>query len=116
MAPNPERPRTLELLEPSTLLIEWEDGHESLYAHRYLREICECAGCIDEWTRRPILDPAKLPPDLRITGWEGTGHYGVNLRFSDGHSTGIYSFRSLRAACPCPECAGARRSAGAGLE
>jgi len=106
----------LELLEPSTLLIEWEDGHESLYAHRYLREICECAGCIDEWTRRPILDPAKLPPDLRITGWEGTGHYGVNLRFSDGHSTGIYSFRSLRAACPCPECAGARRSAGAGLE
>ncbi len=97
-------PVAIELLEPRTMLIEWADGHESLYPHRTLRERCECAACIDEWTRKPILDPAKLPEAIRITKWERTGRYGLNLHFSDGHGTGIYTFRVLRAGCPCPEC------------
>ena len=98
------RPVAIELLEPNMLLIEWVDGHESLYSHRLLRERCECAACVDEWTRKAILDPATLPEDLRIESWEHTGHYGLNLKFSDRHATGIYSFRALRAGCPCPEC------------
>ncbi len=48
--------------------------------------------------------PAKLPEAIRITKWERTGRYGLNLHFSDGHGTGIYTFRVLRAGCPCPEC------------
>jgi DUF971 family protein len=102
-APEHE-PVAIELLEPRTLLIEWADGHESLYPHRLLRERCECAACVDEWTRRPILDRAKLPAELRIVAWEHTGRYGLNLRFSDGHATGIYSFRALRGGCPCLAC------------
>ena len=106
--PAPEsRPVAVENLEPATLWIEWADGHESLYPHRLLRERCECAACVDEWSRRPILDPATLPIDLRLDRWDPTGRYGLNLFFSDGHSTGIYSFRLLRAMCPCPECSGA---------
>ena len=96
----------VELLEPATLLIVWGDGHESLFSHRSLRESCECASCVDEWSREPILDSANLPVDLHCTGFDLTGNYGLNLRFSDGHATGIWSFERLRASCACPECDG----------
>ena len=58
----------VELLKPATLLIVWGDGHESLYSDRSLRESCECAACIDEWSREPILDPATLPAGLHPPG------------------------------------------------
>ena len=96
----------VEILEPATLLIVWGDGHESLYPHRFLRESCECAACIDEWSREPILDPATLPVDLHCTGFDPTGRYGLNLRFSDGHNTGIWTFERLRMNCTCLECEG----------
>lgn len=96
----------VELLKPATLLIVWGDGHESLYSDRSLRESCECAACIDEWSRAPILDPATLPADLHLTGFERTGRYGLNLAFSDGHGTGIWTLERLRGACPCPDCDG----------
>ena len=101
---NATRPANFEFLAPATLLIEWQDGHTSLFPHRLLRERCECAACVDEWTRKPILDPATLPDDIHVTAWEPTGRYGLNLHFSDRHQTGIYSFRALRALCPCGEC------------
>ncbi|MGE4618938.1 MAG: DUF971 domain-containing protein [Planctomycetota bacterium] len=94
----------IEMLEPTTLLIVWSDGHESFFSHRSLRESCECAACIDEWSREPILDPATLPEGLHCTGFDRTGRYGLNLKFSDGHATGIWSFERLRNHCPCPEC------------
>ncbi|MDE0959162.1 MAG: DUF971 domain-containing protein [Planctomycetota bacterium] len=98
------RADVVELLKPAMLLIVWGDGHESLFPHRPLRESCECAACIDEWSRKPILDPKSLPVDLHCTSFERTGRYGLNLTFSDGHGTGIWSLDRLRAACPCPEC------------
>ena len=94
----------VELLEPATLLVVWSDGHESLYSHRGLRETCECASCVDEWTREPLLDPDSLPESLRCVAVEPTGRYGLNLKFSDGHATGIWSLERLRKSCPCPEC------------
>lgn len=102
------RAEVVELLQPATLLIVWGDGHESLFPHRSLRESCECAACVDEWSREPILDPDDLPADLHCTGFERTGRYGLNLTFSDGHGTGIWSLDRLRDSCPCPECEGSR--------
>ncbi|NIU78911.1 MAG: DUF971 domain-containing protein, partial [Gammaproteobacteria bacterium] len=46
------------------LRIEWKDGHESLYSPRYLRLRCPCAGCVDEMTGRPLLDPLSVPEDV----------------------------------------------------
>ncbi len=94
----------VQLLEPETLLVVWSDGHESLYSHKGLRETCECASCVDEWTREPLLDPQSIPGDLRCVAVEATGRYGLNLQFSDGHATGIWSLEKLRKSCPCPEC------------
>jgi DUF971 family protein len=32
------------------------------------------------------------------------GTYGIRIRWSDGHGTGIYTFEILRALCGCPRC------------
>jgi DUF971 family protein len=34
------------------------------------------------------------------------GRYAIRFHWSDGHSTGIYTFEQLRELCPCPICAG----------
>ncbi len=104
------RLEALELLEPDQLLIVWGDGHESLYPYSLLRRACACARCLDEWTGRPLLDPAGVARDIRVVQWSPTGRYGVNLRFSDGHATGIYTLTRLRELCPCPVCSAAARS------
>jgi DUF971 family protein len=87
--------------EKRELHIEWEDGHESIYRLRYLRGFCPCAHCQGHaqsvWMFNPVEDPI-------ITKIEEVGSYAVNIAFSDGHNTGIYSFEILRDLCPCKEC------------
>lgn len=89
---------------PKTLAVVWEDGHESVYPFRGLRLACPCAVCVDEWTGRSLLDLAAVPEGLGAEKAELVGNYAVALQFTDGHSTGIYSFEKLRAMCPCPAC------------
>jgi ATP-binding protein involved in chromosome partitioning len=86
----------------------WEDDHRSIWSARDLRLRCRCAMCIEEMTGVPLLDPGKVPADVVATGMELVGQYAVAIRWSDGHQTGIYNFRDLRAGCPCLECAAAR--------
>ena len=89
--------------------IVWQDGHQSAYAYRALREACPCAGCRDEWTGAPLMDPASIPADLTAARAELVGNYAVAFGFSDGHATGIYSFDTLRRLCRCAACAGLAR-------
>ena len=95
------------------ILIEWDDaGHQALYPARALRLACPCAACVDEMSRRPLLDPAAVPPDIRPLSIGLVGAYGLRVQWSDGHGTGIYTFEGLRAACPCPACVGRRVPSG----
>jgi ATP-binding protein involved in chromosome partitioning len=81
---------------PSTLAIVWSDGRESRYAVRDLRLNCPCATCRDEMTGERILDPARIPEDVRPVNLQSVGNYGLKIRWSDGHDTGIYSYDRLR--------------------
>ncbi len=90
------------------LLIDWDDrGHRALFAARMLRLACPCAECVEEMSGRPLLDPARVPEDLRPLGVDLVGGYGIRVRWSDGHGTGIYTFERLRHLCPCDRCTGA---------
>jgi ATP-binding protein involved in chromosome partitioning len=87
------------------LLIEWDEyGHAGFFPARRLRLACPCAGCVEEISGRPLLDPAQVPTDVRPLGLELVGAYGLRVRWSDGHSTGIYTFEQLLQGCPCPRC------------
>lgn len=91
-------------LRRPTITFVWEDDHQSEYGARELRLRCRCALCVEEMTGRPLLDPATVPNDVMATGFDLIGNYAVAITWSDRHSTGIYSWRNLRAWCPCPVC------------
>ena len=98
--------------------ITWADGHSSHFDFVYLRENCPCATCNDERDKKSSLaetSPAfasspALPmfkPKPRATAATQVGNYAIQISFSDGHSTGIYSYDHLRSICPCAECSSA---------
>ncbi len=95
-------------LEGNVIVILWDDGHRSVYPHRYLRLRCPCASCVDEMTGRPTLDPDTVPADVRAVDHLPVGNYGMQFLWSDTHYTGIYTYRALRAACTCIVCNQAR--------
>ena len=86
------------------LEITWEEGHVGLYPFLKLRGDCPCAGCVDEFTGRRTLDLSRIPDDIRIRAIDLVGNYACKIDWSDGHSTGIYTWQRLRELCPCPKC------------
>jgi DUF971 family protein len=93
---NPFQPLVIRRSDPSRLEIEWADGHRTVYAAAELRGLCPCAGCVNEVTGVRMHDPAGVPADLTQSDARFVGNYGLALRFSDGHDTGIFPFRYLR--------------------
>ena len=99
----PVEPKMI-LVDNAGLYIEWDDGHRSTFPHRHLRLCCRCAGCIDEWTQRPVLDPNQVPADVAVLDHLIVGNYALQFLFSDEHYTGIYPYELLRAICACADC------------
>lgn len=96
-------------LSDGGVAIQWNDGHKSSYDAKYLRVNCGCAQCVEEWSRRKLLDPASVAADIRAEDYLMVGRYAVQFLWSDGHYTGIYPFETLRKLCTCDECkAGSR--------
>jgi DUF971 family protein len=92
--------------------ITWSDGHASRYDFVYLRDQCPCAVCNDERAKKEKMSPnagaSVLPmfkPRATAKAAKAVGSYAIQIDFSDGHSTGIYSFSHLREICPCESCA-----------
>jgi DUF971 family protein len=102
--------------------ITWSDGHTSHYDFIYLRDECPCATCNDDREKKRqfagpgLASAAALPmfkPKPRAQSAITVGNYAIQITFTDGHSTGIYSYDHLRSICPCPDCAKAFRAASA---
>jgi len=84
--------------------ITWNDGHFSSYPSWYLRENCPCAHCVEEFTGRRMILQGSIPSTLERAEVAPVGNYALSFTWSDGHSTGIYSFDFLRRICPCAQC------------
>lgn len=82
-------------LGKDTVTFVWDEGRETKIGARELRLRCRCAHCVDEMSGAPMLDPASVPADVRVEQMALVGNYGVQIRFSDGHSTGIFRFADL---------------------
>ena len=105
--------------------ITWSDGHSSHYDFIYLREKCPCATC-DDARKKKAAAPFAAGPAASLPGMgaalpmykpapkakaaHAVGSYAIRIDFTDGHSTGIYSFGYLREICPCDACAREFRS------
>jgi len=102
--------------------ITWSDGHVSRYDFPYLRDHCPCALCNDERQKKDKFaesaagGASALPmfkPRVKAKSANAVGNYAVQIEFTDGHATGIFSFEHLREICPCEDCARAFRQASA---
>ncbi len=78
------------------LQVLWTDQQRQEFDVVELRRKCPCAVCIDEWTREKRLKPEDVSEEVRPIEIESVGRYALKIRFTDGHSTGIYTFENLR--------------------
>lgn len=90
------RVREIGQIDERTLAITWTDGRKDTYDVVQLRRKCPCAACIDEWTGEKRLKPESVAETVRPVRIDSVGSYAVQIRFSDGHGTGIYTFQMLR--------------------
>jgi ATP-binding protein involved in chromosome partitioning len=87
--------------------ITWAEDHVGVYPARDLRLACPCAECVEEMSGRPLLEPTAVPAHITPLRIALVGAYAIRIDWSDGHSTGIYTYEFLREICPCERCRGA---------
>jgi DUF971 family protein len=102
LARRPPTPVEVRRLAAERLLrVTWSDGHVSDLPFAYLRGWCPCAGCQGHGGEKRYVHAA----DTDLADIAVVGKYALQLRWGDGHETGIYSYRYLRELCACAECA-----------
>ena len=100
---DPDTPTNLDLRKDRGLTVEWADGTSSYYSIAYLRRMSPSADMKqlrEEMVKNPltILNPrgGSAGGPLVATSAEMVGNYAIKIVFSDGHASGIYSWRYLR--------------------
>jgi DUF971 family protein len=81
------------------LNIHWSPEHVVSLAYFDLRFFCPCASCVDEHSGQRVLEKGDVAADIRVVDVKLVGRYGVQISFSDGHSTGLYHFEKLWSLC-----------------
>jgi len=75
--------------------LQWEDSPVCQILFHTLRAACPCATCIDEFTGAKLLDPDTIPADIAPVQMGFIGNYALKITWSDGHSTGLYTWDLL---------------------
>ncbi len=92
--PQP-KPTDLAFDKDGQLLVRWDDGKESKFAPKWLRARCPCAGCVEEWSGKRVVGDGQVREDVRARGMNQIGRYAMQIEWTDGHNTGIYSWDYL---------------------
>jgi DUF971 family protein len=106
------KPKEISEFSDTTLMIVWDDGHESLYLYEDLRNACPCASCSDlrksggkgKSTFKKTIPIGVKSTHISPHEIEDIGLYAIRFKWNDGHETGIYTFEFLRDLCTCDEC------------
>lgn len=119
MSESNNDPEHLAISKSKGIKIDWKDGHHSDYPLGWLRDECPCAHCTGAHGTEPARTNYSKPsppaspfqmyqPALKMLSVEPVGTYAIRIAWSDGHSSGIYSWDHLRSICPCDACRRAR--------
>jgi DUF971 family protein len=93
MAQTPQ-PTEIKLHRQSRVLeIAYSDGKTFRLPCEFLRVYSPSAEVRGHGPGQEVLQAGKK--DVNIEAIEPVGHYAIQLRFSDGHDTGIYSWETL---------------------
>ena len=88
---------SVEVDRQSHVEVLFGDGVRARFELGPLRQACPCADCnarrIREQPVAPWIDEGQ---PISVTNAALAGAWGLDLDWSDGHSTGIYSWEKLR--------------------
>ncbi len=93
--PHPVQLRYRE--EDRVLFIKYSDDREAEYPTALLRGFCPCAHCQGHSGGPPTWVPLRTDASSRIDDVHQVGNYAFTIVWGDGHDTGIYAFKFLRA-------------------
>ena len=79
--------------EEGSLSLEYADGSHFTLTGEYLRIHSPSAEVRGHGKGQEILQHGKK--EVKVTGLTSSGNYALQLTFSDGHDTGIYSWDYL---------------------
>lgn len=90
-------PVQIQIRDKKYLHIKWDDNTESLIKLANLRRYCPCAVCNAEREEQgPDYIPIYNTVQVTIKDIKVIGYYALNIKWEDGHSTGIYEYERLK--------------------
>lgn len=101
-----DAPSHLHLDHAAGLTVTWPGGETSHYPVRHLRRWSPSAEARQQrqaLAENPlaVLPTSTTTPDtLEAVSIERVGNYAIRISFNDGHHTGLYSWKWLRAIDP----------------
>jgi DUF971 family protein len=93
------KPKNIQLIG-TELAIVWEDETESYFTSEFLRRHSPSAENIGEkdiFGNKYGGTGIKDFPGVIIQSWDLQGNYAIRPIFSDGHSSGLFSWEYLKA-------------------
>ena len=90
-------PTRIELVG-KTLALMWPDGSEQYFEPSFLRRHSPSAEQTGEADLFGVVSGGNPDGDytgVEINGFTYVGNYAIRIQFSDGHSTGIFSWNYL---------------------
>ena len=91
---KPKQPKII--FDQDQISLIWNNKEKITVPNLLLRKSCACALCIDEMTRKPLLDPNSIPLDIHANKINTIGNYAVLIDWPDGHNTGFYPFNMIK--------------------
>lgn len=88
-----ERPLLSFQSAERTITIETND-EKQVMASADLRRQCRCAVCVEEFSGKPLLDPASVSEEIAPSDFAPIGNYAVSVQWSDGHSS-LYPYSAF---------------------
>lgn len=92
-------PKDIQIIGDEVAIL-WNDGGEDYFPMERLRAASPSAenlGEADLFGNIRGGDPRKEFPGVRVADWDQVGNYAIRFKFTDGHNTGLYTYRYLRA-------------------
>jgi DUF971 family protein len=96
--PDPRHtPSDIDIVRADAVTITFDDGEVCRFPVTALRTACPCATCRGWRERGQEAWPRPGQSDeIEIVNAELSGAWGLSIDWSDGHSTGIYAWATLR--------------------
>jgi DUF971 family protein len=93
-------PADVDIVRDRAVTVTFEDGTVCEFPVAALRAACPCAACRGMRERGQIAWPPAGAPvgaaEIAVRDAQLSGAWGLSIDWTDGHSTGIYAWSTLR--------------------